>query len=269
MRKLIISDVDGTLLTTKSEVSPATKEKLFKMMAEGHHFAIATGRMHGAAKIVTEQLDYDGYLISCNGAVVKHLKTGETIFAKAMCPENLRKAIAVCREHDVYFHLYDNENMYANRLDHIAKRYHEKMASLPEEYRFNIEIIQDFEKVLMRPVYKMGVFHEDINVFLSLKKAINALGLFETSQSLATSFDINSSGVNKATGIDVLREHLVISVKDVIAFGDNENDIEMIKYAGTGIAMANAVDSLKSVANVVTADNDSDGIALALEKLRL
>jgi len=269
MKKLIISDVDGTLLTSNSEVSTTTKLKLFDLMANGHPFAIATGRMHAAGKIITKQLDYDGYLISCNGAVVKHLKTGEVIHAKAIAPDSLRKAIEVCRQYDVYFHLYDNDNIYGNRLAYLSKRYKDKMASLPEAYRFNVEKAENFEAILKKPIYKMGVYHEDKAVFTSLKEAINALGLFETSQSMAMSFDINGRGVNKAVGIEALRKYFGISVKDVIAFGDNENDIEMIKYAGIGVAMGNATDSLKAVADVVTVDNDSDGIAVALEKLRL
>jgi len=269
MKRLIISDVDGTLLTSNGVISDTTKQKLKALMAKGHPFAIATGRMHAAGKIITKQLDYDGYLISCNGAVVKHLKTGDVIHAKAISQESLRKAIEVCREYDVYFHLYDSDNIYTNRLEHLSKRYHDKMASLPEAYRFNIEVIEDFEDILKTPIYKMGVYHEDKAVFTALKSAINALGLFETSQSITTSFDINGYGVNKAVGIEALRQHFDIATKDVIAFGDNENDIEMIKYAGTGVAMGNATDSLKAVADLLTTDHDHEGIVRALELLGL
>lgn len=81
MKKLIVSDIDGTLLRSDKHVSNTTKDKITQLIGEGHLFAIATGRMHGAGKIITQELDYDGFLISCNGAVVKHLKTGEVIQA--------------------------------------------------------------------------------------------------------------------------------------------------------------------------------------------
>lgn len=71
MRKLIVSDIDGTLLKSDKHISENTKQRVLKAIEDGHIFAIATGRMHGAGKIITEELDYDGFLISCNGAVVK------------------------------------------------------------------------------------------------------------------------------------------------------------------------------------------------------
>ena len=266
-KKLIVSDVDGTLFQTDHTISPLTKEAIQMSMAQGHHFAIATGRMHGAGKLVTQDLPYDGYLISCNGAVVKHVKTGEVIHTAPLTQESIIEAVKICRAEGIYFHLYDSETIYVFELAHLAKRYHDLMPKLPDALKFEIKVIDSVEAVLKSPIFKIGLFSEDLEKFERVKNALASLDFFEMCQSMTTSFDVNAKGVNKATGIQALGKHLGIAQSDVIAFGDNDNDMEMIQYAGVGVAMGNALETLKNVADQVTDTNDRDGIAKALKVL--
>lgn len=267
MRKLIVSDIDGTLLKSDKHISENTKQRVLKAIEDGHIFAIATGRMHGAGKIITEELDYDGFLISCNGAVVKHLKTSEMILGMRL-EDHLVKAVAdVCEKYGAYYHLYDVETIYASANQHLANKYAEGMSKLPEHLKFKVEFPADLKALIGKvPVYKVGLYHEDGETFHAIMRALKAIEGLETCKSLDTSFDVMAKGVTKATGIEAIRKHYGIPLEHVIALGDNENDMDMISYAGVGVAMGNATEELKAVANFVTLTNDEDGLVYALER---
>jgi len=268
MRKLIVSDIDGTLVRTDKTISIETKQKIFKLIEEGHIFAIATGRMHDAGRIITKDLDYDGFLISCNGAVVKHLKTHEVIQAIELPVELARQVVKICKENDAYFHLYGIDAIYGEKNIHLAGKYADSMNNLPESYRFKIEFHEDVTPLLGTvPIYKIGLWSESPEIFEALIEQINAIEGLETCKSLSTSFDVMAKGVTKATGIEAIREHYDIPIQDVIAFGDNENDMDMIAYAGVGVAMENATEALKEIADYIAGSNDEDGLRLALEEL--
>lgn len=267
MRKLIVSDIDGTLLKNDKTISDATYKAIFSYIEKGHIFAIATGRMHGAGKIITKTLDYDGFLISCNGAVVKHLKTGEVIQAIELPKDTVRSVISICKKHDVYFHLYDIDAIYAERNAHLAKTYSDGMQELPEKFRFGVYFKEDLLNLVDEiGIYKVGLYDENPETFMKVMDEINALTGVQTCKSLTTSFDVMAEGVSKATGIEAIRAHYNIPLKDVIALGDNENDMDMISYAGVGVAMENATEALKAVADFVTKSNEEDGLVYALER---
>ena len=268
MKKLIVSDIDGTLLRSDKHVSNTTRDKITQLINDGHLFAIATGRMHGAGKIITQELDYDGYLISCNGAVVKHLKTGEVIQAIELDPSLAAQVTAVCEKYRAYYHYYDIETIYASANQHLAGIYAKGMTKLPEAYHFTVTFPEHLPSLVGTvPIYKIGLYHEDPATFEAIMMELKAIEGLETCKSLETSFDVMAKGVSKATGIEAIRSHFGIPIEDVIAFGDNENDIDMISYAGVGVAMSNATAELKAIANFVTVSNDEDGLVYALDKL--
>lgn len=269
-RKLIVSDVDGTLLNSEKHVSEGTREKILSLIEAGHVFAIATGRMHAAGRMVTQELDYDGFLISCNGAVVKHLKTGETLHAVPLPTKAALEIIHLCQETHAYFHLYTPDVIYAESNMSFAKRYAEGMASLPESLRFEVRFVADAAEIAAdRPIHKIGLWHDDPEVMRRIEAHIREMGSLETCKSYETSFDVMASGVTKASGIEAIRMHYNLAVQDIIAFGDNENDLDMIRYAGHGVAMANATEVLRTAADYVTLSNDEDGIVHALERMGL
>lgn len=264
-KKLIVSDIDGTLLRSDKTISEDTKNEIFNWINEGHAFAIATGRMHGAGRLVTRLLDYDGFLISCNGAVVKHLKTGEVIQAVKMDKEIVRKVAQICRKHGAYYHFYDINAIYAEKKMHLAEKFFNQMRELPEEYHFDVFFVEDILVPLEGiDVYKVGIYSEDPKTFQAIIDEVNTLEGVETCKSLETSFDVMAKGVTKALGIQALEQYYKIPRERVISFGDNENDMDMIEYAGQGVAMANATEPLKAIANFVTKSNDEDGIVYFL-----
>lgn len=270
MIKMIISDIDGTLVKDDKSISENTKKTILNWIASGNPFAIATGRMHGAGRIITQKLDYDGFLISCNGAVVKHLQTGAVIQAIEIPKQAIFQVVAICKKHDAYFHLYNSESIFAEKREHLALKYAQGMDALPPSYRFKVEFLDDVTHIIAdTPIYKIGLYSEIPEVFKRVMDEINALGTLETCKSLETSFDCMAKGVSKATGIQALCDHFGLSREHVIAFGDNENDADMIRYSGIGVAMENATDALKKEADYVTLSNEEDGIVFALKHFQL
>jgi hypothetical protein len=268
--KLIASDIDGTLLRSDRTISETTKQALRRWMEKGNVFAIATGRMFEAGRLVTYDFDYDGYLIACNGGVVKHLKTGEILASNAMDKDIVDEILTICKTYDAYVNMYDLSTIYATRNTNLALKFGNMMQALPKAYHFDIKVQPDLRPIAKEiDVYKLGVFSENAETFLALQKVLQSLGGIEACLSMATSLDITAKGVTKATGIEAIRTHYGISIADVIAFGDHENDQDMIRYAGTGVAMGNATDGLKSISDFITLPNDEDGIPYALRELKL
>ena len=267
-KKLIVSDIDGTLLNSAKHITDKTKSKIIEMIDSGHLFAVATGRMHAAGRTITKEIDYDGFLISCNGAVVKHLKTGEVIQAIEVPIETVKKVAEICEKNGAIYFLYTIETIYASAYKHLAKKYYDEMPKLPEHLRFEIVFPEQLTALIGQfPVYKVAMAHENREMFYKTIDEIKALGDMEAVKSLDSLFDVMAKGVSKATGIEAIRSHYGLPLEDVIAFGDNENDIDMISYAGVGVAMSNATDELKAVANLMTLSNDEDGIVHALDLL--
>ncbi|MBF4694005.1 Cof-type HAD-IIB family hydrolase [Fusibacter ferrireducens] len=267
-KKLIVSDIDGTLLRSDKTISEKTRHKIFDLIEQGHLFAIATGRMHNAGRIVTMDLDYDGFLISCNGAVVKHLKTGEVIQAIEIPKALVKEVVSICHKYDAYFHLYDSDMIYSEKNMNLAHKYAEGMKKLPNAYHFKVAFHSDLMPLVDDvTVYKIGLWSEKPEIFETIMSEIKKIEGLETCKSLETSFDVMAKGVTKATGIEAIRAHYDIPLEDVLAFGDNENDMDMIQYAGVGVAMSNATAELKAVANYIAKSNDEDGLRLALEDL--
>lgn len=266
-KKLLVSDIDGTLLRSDKTLSETTKHRILELIEEGHAFAIATGRMHGAGRLVTRLLDYNGFLISCNGAVVKHLKTGEVIQAVKMDKAIVRQVAEVCRKYDAYFHFYDMNAIYAEKRMHLAEKFFNQMRELPEEFHFEVHFEKDILANLDAiDVYKVGIYSEEPETFQTIIDEVNKLSGIQTCKSLETSFDVMAEGVSKALGIKAIQEYYGLSREQVISFGDNENDTEMIEYAGIGVAMANATEPLKAIADFITKSNDEDGVVYAINK---
>lgn len=270
-RFLILSDIDGTLINKQREIGAETKRAIERCLELGHRFALATGRMHDAGRIVTQDLPYDGFLISCNGAYAQHLLTGEVLYSKPLNPESVRAITDICHRHGVYYHLYTPHIIVTEHRSMIAQRYADDMKTLAREFRFEVRFVDSKEELDAVAgelvVHKVGFWTADREQMKAITAEIAELGAFATCQSYATSFDVMAPGVSKALAIDALCAHYGIERAAVIAFGDNDNDVDMVRHAGHGVAMGDGSDALRAVADEITATSDEDGIALVLNRL--
>lgn len=255
-KKMIFFDIDGTLLDHDKNIPPSTKAAIKELKANGHEVAIATGRSPFLFKDLLEELEIDSY-VSMNGQYVVY--KGEVIYTHPIPSEVLQSLTAFAVRSDQPILYVSEEHMRMNVAKHIRvdSSYGPLKIEMPEydpHYYMNREIYQaivfctEQEQVLYEQEYK------DILRFVRWDE-------FAT--------DVLPLGGSKAAGIERMINHLGINRKEVVAFGDHYNDLEMLQYVGHGVAMGNAQPEVKQVAKYITSDVDQDGIMKGLMQLNL
>ncbi|MCT4607338.1 MAG: Cof-type HAD-IIB family hydrolase [Marinisporobacter sp.] len=272
MYKLVVSDMDGTLLNSNNQVSEKNKEAFKALLKNDVHVAIATGRIYTSARVYANHLDMVTPIIACNGAVIRNLEDDHILYESHIQKEDCLKVIEVLRKHHTYFHYYSLDTFYTEKLAHSSLKYSEWNKTLKEEERIQINVIKDsYEQIKNSDenIYKFNVINDDYEALDCIKEELKEIETIEVSKSWHNNLEIMNKGVSKGKAIDQLASILGVEQEEVMTFGDNENDISMLTYAGMGVAMGNAEEIVKKQADYVTATNDEDGVAKALEKFIL
>jgi Cof subfamily protein (haloacid dehalogenase superfamily) len=257
---LIALDLDGTLLMSDGRIGPKTKEILKHLSDRGHHIAIATGRILALASSVPADLDLACHVVACNGAVVKDASSN-TISEHTFRDDQITRLREVLDSEFIYYHFYSEDTIYATELKHTAKKFFDitraKAGKSPLKVQVLSEVELDFSEA---NVFKFGIFQDGTYDFERVRRRLSQLEEFDTMFSAPSLLDIMLKGVSKWTGIEGLASSLAIDHENIIVFGDNENDSEMLIKAGVGVAMGNAEDSIKALAKYATESNDEEGI---------
>ncbi|TWH45197.1 Cof-type HAD-IIB family hydrolase [Sporomusa sp. KB1] len=258
--KLIAIDLDDTLLDSKLAVSPRACEAIRKAVARGVTVTIATGRMYCSALVYAKQLKLDVPLITYNGALIKSCLSGETLLHQPVERELALEVLDLCREHNWYIQTYMNDKLYVKELDEHAA-YYMRFSGAPAN------AIGDRLYIAEQPPTKMLAMStaEDVKAAYDIVKT-----RFDNKLTVAISkptfLEITHPLANKGRALAFLADKLHIRQEEVMALGDGGNDLDMIKYAGWGVAMGNASDAVKAAARLETLSNDADGVAEAIEK---
>lgn len=261
--KLIALDLDGTLKNSKNEITPATKEILMQAQEAGCHIVLASGRPTPGMRHEANALEidkHDGYLLSYNGARVLNAQTRETVYAKPLDKEHAIQIISKARELNLAFCTYTDEEIITENKDAKYVVVESNLTDIP------IHEVDDLANNLPEPTYKLLLSEEPeycAKVVDDMAKAFPELSIY---RSAAFFIECMSNGIDKAASLQKLCDHLGITKDQVIAFGDGYNDMSMIKFAGLGVAMGNAVEEVKKCADIVTLSNDEDGIVEVLKK---
>lgn len=267
-RFIIATDIDGTLLDTSSEILPENEKELQRLKDQGHVIVLATGRMCAdGERIAIRMPGMVDYLVSSNGASIKDLRTGEIIYNKMLKKSVCRVIIDALVSSNSFHRIYTDYEIYATEMEGYLKKYIETMEQLPPEYRFKITIGGGADRLVEEEnILKIGINHmrsdqdrEDINM-------IKAIPGIEVLKSHSRTLDIMCAGVSKASALEYLAQKEGIDPKNIFAAGDEDNDTEMIRRAGIGVAMGNATEGPMEAADYVTANNNDSGLALALKK---
>ncbi|TYP53781.1 Cof-type HAD-IIB family hydrolase [Thermosediminibacter litoriperuensis] len=282
--KLIALDIDGTLITSRYTLTRRTRKALKKAMDNGMLVTLATGRLFRSACCLARCIPVNVPIVSNDGALIRDVFSGETIFFRPV-PQDLAEAILTAAgcypSFEVQVFLKDRKlfagadyrMMQFKRFLRFSRRYSligcynylRDFVFVPVE---NAGSIDEVKRRLTEPPAKIVIYGDPGELEAFKKELKDVLGerIYITS-AIKNCIDILDGGVSKARGLSVLAEHLGIKREEIIAIGDNMNDLEMLEYAGLGVAMGNAPDAVKQKADFVTARNDEDGIALFLEGL--
>lgn len=270
--KMIGLDLDGTLLTDKKELTGRTKAVIGEAIRRGIKVLVASGRPWMG---VPEELrNFPGmrYALTSNGARIIDTLDDRIIEEHLLSPELALKALAVCGKYDTLQEVYFDGQGYApaDQMAHVEK-YHRNpsMCEYMRKTRIPVSDIRALVEKENRGLDKVQALFADMDERESAWRELKADEGLELVGSLRYNIEINAAGVNKGTGLISLGRLLGIRREEIMAFGDGDNDIAMLKEAGVGVAMANAEEAVKAAADYITLSNEEEGVADAIEKLIL
>ncbi|MBP1926525.1 Cof subfamily protein (haloacid dehalogenase superfamily) [Sedimentibacter acidaminivorans] len=269
--KWCVCDMDGTLLNSDGLISIENESALKKLQEMGIEVIIASGRTDLMMKSYIKQLELKGHIICCNGGLVKKIETDEVIYKKLIDKETAEKVIKYCFENAVNFLVYTIDMVYSNSENQRAKYYENLNSSLSQEFRIPIDYIEyaEIDKLLEKDIFKVLIIEKDDERKDSIARHFSDVTELAVVTSAKGLLDIMASGVSKGDAIKKLSEELKIDLKEVIAFGDNYNDLEMFEAVGFPVAMENAVEDIKAHSKFITRSNDESGVAYAIDNLFL
>ncbi|WP_110114544.1 Cof-type HAD-IIB family hydrolase [Bacillus sp. CGMCC 1.16541] len=259
---LIALDLDGTLLTDNKIISSRTKKVIEKAKQQGHIVMIATGRPYRSSSMYYTELQLNTPIVNFNGALVHHPQQQEWgVYHNPLQRQTAHHIVEAMDSYSV-------NNILAEVMDDIYLHY---------EDRKLIDVISLGNPKLQTGDLRHTLSHDPTSILIHADEAhVDEIRSHLSSVHAEVIehrrwgapwhvVEIVRKGLNKAVGLKRVADYYNIPKDRVIAFGDEDNDLEMIEFAGHGIAMANGISALKSIANEITLSNEEDGIAYYLE----
>ena len=267
--EMIVLDLDGTLTNRDKIITPRTKADLIEAMERGKKVVPASGRpTYGVMPLARELrlADYGGYILSYNGGVIMDCRAEGMVFARMLPKGSNHPITELALQNRVDFLTYDGEVILTSNEENP----YAKIESSINHLRLHqLEIDEFFAKVDF-PVPKF-LFVDDGDYLASVEPKVKAaLGRdFSVYRSEPYFLEILPQGVDKAQSLERLLEVTGLKREQMIACGDGYNDLTMIRFAGLGVAMENAVLPVRKAADYITASNNEDGVGLVVEKFML
>lgn len=258
-RKMIVVDLDGTLLNINGGCSKKSKKYLEKLKNMGYIIVIATGRILNDAINVTDGASFANYVIGSGGGIIYDMDNKKIIDIKKIDMKEVRRVFDIYNDDIDYITMCDmyRYNRYGDNNSKMGFFYDRKITDIDK-------FILDSEGIL-----HIVVKFKDMSLIDKYRKILDSdkMDVIEMQNSFASNrwIEIFSEGVSKYSAIKVISDLEGIDNKDIICFGDGRNDIDMIKNCGVGVAMGNALDVVKEGADYVTISHNDDGIVYFLK----
>ena len=266
--KLLVLDVDGTLLNDEREISKRTLAALLKVQQMGVRIVLASGRPTYGLMPLAKTLElgnYGGFVLSYNGCQIIKAQNGEILFERRINPEMLPYLEKKARKNGFAIFTYHDDTLITDSPDN---EYIKNEALLN-----NLKIIREdeFSTAIDFAPCKCMLVSDKEKALIGLEQhwEKRLAGTLDAFRSEPYFLEVVPCGVNKANTLGALLEHLGVTREEVIAVGDGVCDVTMLQLAGMGVAMGHSQDSVKVCADYVTASNEEDGVPLAVEKLIL
>lgn len=262
--KLIAVDIDDTLLNKKKELSAVTKTALIQAQENGVRLAVASGRLPYGVRPYAKALElfrYGGYYMGFNGGAIMNSRD-ELIGTSYLDAKYIEPVYDILRPANVTTMVHKGNVIYADNKVNDYTHIESDVIGLP------LNVVDDLPTFIDWDIHKFLIAGAPDELKELEQRLRSALGSeVDIYLSAPWFLEVMPKGTNKGEGLKAICADAGIPLSEAIAFGDSFNDIFMIKAAGTGIAMGNAEEAVKEAADMITADCDHDGIAVALEKL--
>lgn len=261
--KLIAMDMDDTLLNERQQITSRTREAISRAMRAGVAVTIATGRMFCSALPFARDLGLKLPLITYNGAMVREIESGLTLFHRPIPVKTAQAVAELFREQGWYLQKYVDDVLYVAELDENAL-YYANYAGVEA-----VAVGERFYDMAEAPTKMLSMGERPLLSQISAALAEQWNGSLYTASSKTRYLEMVDSGVNKGEALAHLAASLGVRQSEVLAMGDSMNDVDMLEYAGIGVAMGNAGELVRAAADFVTASNSEDGVAVAIERFVL
>ncbi|MDC3415848.1 Cof-type HAD-IIB family hydrolase [Aquibacillus salsiterrae] len=260
--KMVVLDMDDTLLRDDHTISARTKKALMQAQQHGVKVVLASGRPTFGMRQVADELnlaDYGSFILSFNGGKIINWKTQTELFSSTLSVSAVEKLYEISVQENVFIHTYVGDQIITEKANPYTT-IESELTGLP------ISVVDNFVEGVPEPVVKvlMVEAQEKLKPIETKLKAALASD-FSIMRSKPFFLEFTEKGVTKGTSLNKLIETLGIKQEEVIAMGDSYNDQEMIEFAGLGVAMGNAPADIKSIADLVTDTNTNDGVAKVVE----
>lgn len=263
--KLLVIDIDGTLLNDNKEITPRTQAALLKVQQMGVHIVLASGRPTCGVMPLANALElnhYGGFILPYNGGQIINAQTGELLFEKRIDPAMIPYLDKKAKKNDFAIFTYHKDYILTDKPEN---KHIQEEATLN-----NMRIIgvDNFVEAIDFGPCKCILTSDDETALVGLenhwKKRLD--GVLNAFRSEDYFLEVMPQCIDKGNTLAILMEKLKVTTEEVIAIGDGVADVSMLQLAGTSIAMGNARDSVKACADHTTSTNNQDGVAIAVEK---
>jgi Cof subfamily protein (haloacid dehalogenase superfamily) len=273
--RLLAIDADGTLLDGRGAIRPSVRESVRRARRCGLQVVLCTGRRFRTALPLLEELELDGQVVIQNGVLVKEIRTGVTLHHSYLSRVLYRQVVALIRRVGPPLVYLDHHHENLDFVTECPERAHPYQQEYLSDNRTTSRVLESVDEPPSDALVMLSCM-ADAETLLGLREQIEA----ELGDRVRTNFLIHknyrghiletvSAASGKWPALRRLAESLGIAPEEIAAIGDDSNDVEMIAGAGLGIAMANAVEAARRVADRVTASNEEDGVARAVDELVL
>lgn len=268
--KLILTDLDGTLLRDDKSLSPANRAALVRAAAQGAEVVVATGRFFGGIPRELLELPFLRYFILMNGAKVYDRREDRVLYRSEIPLAQAERVMDLLEPLDCTVDCYQNDVGWMERryFDHLDYYVTDPVSrAMVRSHRRPVDDLRAQVRAGGDTVQKMQAYFPH----LELRPRVMALLRREVpgvvqSVSLPTNLELNAAGATKGAALAALCRALGVDPLDTAAFGDGTNDVSMLAAAGVGVAMANGAPETRQAADLVTASNQEDGVALVLDR---
>lgn len=262
--KLLVLDVDGTLTNDQKEITPHTRNALLKVQQMGVQLVLASGRPTQGIAPLAEALElhhYGGYIMAFNGGRIENCKTGEIMFRKKLDRQLLPYLYREGKRNGFSIISYDSDSILTENPDDEYAVMEAAINKLPIRKVDNLLEAIDYEP------YKL-MYGGDPERILETEQRFqkHLAGVMDVYRSEPFYLELVPLHVDKGNSLHILLEKIGVKTEEIMVIGDGFADLTMMEVAGKGVAMANAQESIKLCADDVTASNNDDGVALAVEK---
>ena len=256
--KLIATDIDGTILKHNFQFNQEVKDCIAKLTKDGVKVVLVTGRMHSATDYIAEELGLNTPIVSYQGGLIKH--NDEILYERNLNPDCAREIIKWAKKNDAHINVYMNDQLYVEEDNAVIRKYTgERKAGF---------LVKSFEELNLERINKiLAIDFEDENRvtmwrdYLSIKyKELHFV------KSMPYFCEVCHPEGKKSCAVNFLKEYWGFATEEVLTIGDQDNDIELLSVGGINVAMGNATEGLKAVADYITDTVGKNGFVKAIER---